>query len=116
MTLKDFLTQKEETDIWDLKYISTSDEEDNDSDMASEGESEDSENSDSDELKAKEKQVTLEGGDNLPQMFKQFKRTVGTKKQARVQYEYRYSNDPDSQQVKPRKTVVVRKRADRKGP
>jgi len=33
-----------------------------------------------------------------------------------VQYEYRYSNDPNNQQEKPRKTVVVRKRVDRKGP
>jgi len=39
MTLVDFMTLQEnyDKDIWDLKYISTSDEEDNDSDMASEG-------------------------------------------------------------------------------
>lgn len=45
ITTTDFLTLEEfhSQDIWDLKYISTSDEEDNDSDMASEEESEQSE-------------------------------------------------------------------------
>lgn len=40
--------------------------------------------------------LTLEGGKNLPPQFKNFKRQVGSKKQQRVQYEYRYSNDPDN--------------------
>ena len=39
LTLDAFLKMQDQ-DIWDLKYISTSDEEDNDSDMASSDESE----------------------------------------------------------------------------
>ena len=117
------MNDAEQIDIWDLKYISTSDEEDNDSDMASEDESEE-ENQDEQAQEnvevvkdAEDKAlVTLEGGKMLPPMFKHFKKQVGSKKQARVQYEYRYSNDPDNQQEKPRKTVVVKKCFTRKGP
>ena len=53
LSLDEFMKSSEyaEMDIWDLKYISTSDEEDNDSDMASEGEasSEGDDDKDSDE-------------------------------------------------------------------
>ena len=59
LTLDEFMNLDEyrEQDIWDLKYISTSDEEDNDSDIASEKnesdeeEEEESEGSDSDSEK-----------------------------------------------------------------
>lgn len=65
-TTLDFMTSEDyyEKDIWDLKYISTSDEEDNDSDMASDPESSDEEKSDSD-IESSKKEV-FAGGDKLP--------------------------------------------------
>ena len=85
------MNDPEQIDIWDLKYISTSDEEDNDSDMASEDESEEEEEEEAaqDNIEvvkdANDKAlVTLEGGKMLPPMFKHFKKQVGSKKQARV--------------------------------
>lgn len=99
ITLEDFLNNQVE-DIWDLKYISTSDDEDNDSDMASSDDSEEEPelSPNCDILKdANDKPViALDGGPNLPALFKNFKKTVGSKKQSRVQYEYKYSNDPET--------------------
>ena len=72
-------------DIWDIKYISTSDEEDNDSDIASSNEDDDSEekssneedksNSSDDEVtkNKKEKDSQFIGGDRLPHLFRKFK-------------------------------------------
>ncbi len=64
-TTLDFMTSEDyyEKDIWDLKYISTSDEEDNDSDMASDPDSSEEEESDSDESTKKE---VFKEGDKLP--------------------------------------------------
>ena len=66
--LADFITSEEyqKQDIWDLKYISTSDEEDNDSDIEDE-ESEEEE----DEQEAEE---TKKAQQKLPQLFKTLKR------------------------------------------
>ena len=99
MELKKFMTTDE--DIWDLKYISTSDEEDNDSDLE---DGEESEESEEEESKA------------VPSVFKKFKRT-GTKGPARIQYTYNYTpNAEGKQQEKPTKTALVNKRVERKGP
>jgi hypothetical protein len=84
MTTVDFTTLEEfyAQDIWDLKYISTSDDEDSDPNITSDEESEE-ENEEEGEVAQK-----------LPPLFKKLK-SVGTKGPPRVQYEYRYSNDPD---------------------
>lgn len=85
--LNDFMEDPEliDQDIWDLKYISTSDEEDNDSDIASEEKSDNEEESedeyededesdeDSDNPKRKEKKMQLVGGENMPPIFRKFK-------------------------------------------
>jgi hypothetical protein len=115
-----------EMDIWDLKYISTSDEEDNDSDIASENnqdseeeeEEENSSNSDEEPKKASVNQQLFVGGDKLPHMFRKFKAATrkGTKGPPRVQYQYTYSNDPETGKPKPVKTAVVRKHVQRRGP
>ena len=123
LTLDDFLKTQDQ-DIWDLKYISTSDEEDNDSDMASSDESEEEtekpvNEKDEDVLfndETGKPLIKFEDSKNLPLQFKKFKKQVGQTNQPRVQYEYRYSNDPENQQEKPRKTVIVKKRALRRGP
>lgn len=58
-------------DIWDLKYISTSDEEDNDSDIEDEDEDEDEEYDDEGE----EEKVNFKNtGENVPQLFKSLKK------------------------------------------
>ena len=66
LTTVDFMTREDyyDKDIWDLKYISTSDEEDNDSDMASEGGSESEESDEKEEKGEKQEDMeTLQGGD-----------------------------------------------------
>jgi hypothetical protein len=102
MTLKEFLDT--ELDIWELKYMSTSDEEDNDSDI------DDSSEEDEESSEGEEKSQNSAEEDKVPTIFKRFKR-LGRKGPPRVQYSYDYSKGEGS-----KKTVLVSHRVARKGP
>lgn len=143
LDLNKFLNEQDFKDIhiWDLKYISTSDEEDNDS-----SESESSEEESEEESKDKAEPETKEDkdkklveqmmnsdstvdtnpnniwkedhkADSVPQIAKKLK---PAKKKQRVYYAYSYDNKPDGENTnqtgEPKKSIVVRKRVEARQP
>lgn len=108
LTLEKFMTDAkfQNLDIWDLKYITTSEEEDNDSDIASDSEADEAE--EVEEEAEEEEPFSQENADKkqldkffeksskeVPTMFKKIKRTSRrvTGKRSVVTYQVQYTED-----------------------
>ena len=120
-----------DTNIWDLKYISTSDDEDNDSegddDIAASDSDEEEGEDEQEEMLSEAEQVNkmadkklflknVEGqGNKVPEIVKQLKPTK--QKRARVRYQMTYKTE-NGELVgeEGKRSLVLKKRAERAGP
>jgi hypothetical protein len=128
----DFVNKKEyqDTNVWDLKYVSTSDEEDNDSDVrdsASDDESEDAESSEEEEdsknthplSQDKRKNLFAKSapgqGDMVPDIARQLKPQKAVHERVRYEETYKNENGEEDGEV-PMKSLIIRKKSERQGP
>lgn len=105
-------------DVWDLDYISTSDEEDIDPNSDEESEEEEGEEKKQNEetkdlffdLGSTKKRIVFEpapGQDkSVPLIVRRLRRAQGAKKQETVVYQYRYSNEPGKEGEKKKYSII----------